>query len=217
VIRSRAPRPLLLASALALSLVLAACSHAHDRAGAPGSKGAATRIDVLVAVGSGATFGAGLDHPLTDSWPQRLYHEAFPRSAVFVNAGNEFLTVHSALVDAVPLAIEVHATVVAVWLGDADHEMGVPVATFEADLSRLVARLRAAHARVLLGNLPVNGHAWVAEYNAAIARVARSGRATLVDIAAAVGATPGIGPTADITPKASATIAGAFAAALARS
>lgn len=172
---------------------------------------------MLVTIGSDATFGDGLTNPLRDSWPQKLYHEAFPRSAVLVNASEEgAVTVDRAAAQQVPLAIEVQATVVAVWLGDADFIHLVPVATFESKLGRLVRRLRDSGARVLLGNLSRTPPG-AAAYDDAIASVARTDGATLVDVAAALSATPNIAPSSPMDPKTSGKIARAFAAALARS
>ena len=126
-------------------------------------------------IGSDATFGDGLENPLRDAWPQKLYHEAFARSAVLVNAADRAVRVGRALAVQVPLALEVHATVVAVWLGDTDLEAGFPVPDFEANLDLLVKRLSDSGARVLLGNIS-RARAGAAAYDDAIARIARPRR-----------------------------------------
>ncbi|MDQ1534957.1 MAG: hypothetical protein QOF28_2718, partial [Actinomycetota bacterium] len=138
---------------LVSAFALASCSHPTGGGDAPTSTSGAPRREVFVSIGSGATFGDDLDNPLRDAWPQLLYHDAFPRSTVFVNATDRSVTVASALGQPLSIAIEVHATVVAVWLGDLDLEAGVPPSQFEGDLGRLVTRLRGSGARVLLGNL----------------------------------------------------------------
>jgi hypothetical protein len=206
----------MLAASLALSLAIASCSHSTGRSGAPGSTAAPAGVDVLVTIGSDATFGDGLTNPLRDSWPQKLYHEAFARSAVLVNASDRAVRVGRALAVQVPLALEVHATVVAVWLGDTDLEAGFPVPGFEANLDLLVKRLSDSGARVLLGNIS-RARAGAAAYDDAIARIARSRGATLVDCAAALSATPKVGPSSLVDPATSGRIAKAFAAAFARS
>jgi len=199
--------------ALAVTLTLVSCS--HSSAGAPGSSSAPPPRDVLVTIGSDATFGDGLTSPLRDSWPQRLYHEAFARSTVLVNTADRGLTVDGALTgQPLSLALEVHATVVAVWLGDADLADHVPAAGFEHALDRLVGRLRASGARVLLGNLSL-ARTGAAAYDNAIARVARTHGATLVDLAAALSATPKVGPSSLVDPAVSERIARAFGSALA--
>jgi lysophospholipase L1-like esterase len=203
-------------AALALALALVSCSHSSGRAGAPASGSELPRRDVLVTIGADATFGVGLPSPLVDSWPQKLYHDAFAQSTVLVNAAYRSVTVARALAQQLPLALEVHATVVAVWLGDADLASHVSVESFEANLGVLVARLRGSGARVLLGNMSRTG-AGAAAYDDAIERVARSRGATLVNLAAALSAFPKVTSNSQVGPAASTKIAKAFAAALARS
>jgi hypothetical protein len=203
----------------AMTLALVSCSHSPHRSGTPVSPSAGPRSDVLVTIGSAATFGSGLGLAvrLRDSWPQLLYHEAFPRSTVLVNASElQDVTVETASTDQLPLALEEHATVVAVWIGDADLARRLPIANFEADLDTLVRRLRDSGARVLLANLP-GRQASASGYDDAIARVARSRSATLVDLAAALSSTPDVGPSSRVNPTTSRTIAQAFALAVARS
>lgn len=201
-------------AALAATLTLVSCSHSSGRAGAPGSSSAPPRHDVLVTIGSDATFGDGLTSRLRDSWPQRLYHQAFARSSVLINTADRGVTVDRALTgQPLSLALEVHATVVAVWLGDVDLADRVPAGRFEDALDRLVGRLRDSGARVLLGNLS-RARTGAADYDSAIARVARARGATLVDLAAALVATPTIGPSSDVDPAVSEKIARAFGSAL---
>jgi GDSL-like Lipase/Acylhydrolase family len=202
--------------AVALVLVLASCSHGSSHGAASTPTSAATRPPVLVTIGSDATFGIGLDSPLTDSWPQKLYHRAFPESTVLVNAADRSVTVDRAAIAQVPLALEEHATVVAVWLGDADLAANFPASAFESNLNSLVEQLRNSGARVLLGNLS-RQRPGAAAYDDAIARVARARGATLVDLASALSASPRVLPGSSVNPTTSALIADAFAAAFARS
>jgi hypothetical protein len=207
--------PVRRAVAVVLSVVaLGACSHSsHSGAAAPTS--APPRGDVLVAIGSDATFGNGLINKVSDSWPQRFFHDAFARSTVFVNAADRSATVGEALAVQLPIALDAGATVVTVWIGDLDLKDHVPVARVEADLDRLVGRLRASGARVLIGNLS-RALAGAAAYDLAIARVARSHGATLVDVASALSATPKVGPSSLVDPVTSESIAQAFGTALSR-
>jgi nucleotide-binding universal stress UspA family protein len=198
-----------------LVLALASCSHGSSHKGASAASTTAPRTEVLVTVGSDATFGIGLDDPLSDSWPQLLYHQAFPQSTVLVNAAERAVTVNTAASEEVPLALEEHATVVAVWIGDVDLATGIPAVAFESSLDALVKRLRDAGARVLLGNLSTAQPGALA-YDNAIASVARDRGATLVDLAGALSATPNIGPSSSITKPASTQIAEAFSVAIAR-
>jgi hypothetical protein len=202
-------------TAVALVVALASCSHGSSHDAASGGTTAAPRAAVLVTLGSDATFGIGLSDPLSDSWPQRLYHLAFPETTVLVNAADRAVGVSSAASVELPLALEQHATVAAVWLGDVDLATGIPAATFETKLDDLVKRLRDSGARVLLGNISTAQPGALA-YDNAIASVARTRGATLVDLATALSATPDIGPSSSVTPTTSAQIAAAFAAAVAR-
>jgi GDSL-like Lipase/Acylhydrolase family len=213
VTRRRAVRGFAVA---ALALALASCSHSSGRAAAPGSSTPAARRAVLVTIGSNATFGDGLQTPLRDAWPQKLYHDAFSRSTTFVNAGNRHALVSDARSEQLPLALEVHATVVAMWIGDTDLAAHHSAASFEAGLDAMVARLRASGARVLLGNLS-RARAGAGDYDDAIARVAAAHGAIVVDLATALLATPHLGPSSSVNITTSARIAEAFAAALARS
>jgi len=208
-------RGLTVVAALVVALLLASCSGSAGSADAPATTAGPAQREVLVSIGSNATFGDGLDNPLRDAWPQRLYHDAFPRSTVLVNASDRLVTVERALGQPLQIALEVHATVVAIWLGDLDLAVGVDALTFEADLDWLVKRLRDSGARVLLGNLSL-AQPGAAAYDDAIARVARTRRATPVDIATALSSHAGIAPSTDIGPDASRAVADAFAAAVAR-
>lgn len=199
-------------AALVLTLTLVSCSGSSGNSGAPARSATTERRDVLVTIGSAATFGDGLANPWRDSWPQKLYHEAFPTSTVLVNASDRAVSVGRALGQPLALALEVHATVVAVWLGHTDGS----VEDFAFNLDRLIEQLRASGARVLLGNLP-RGRADSAAANAAITRIARARGATLVDLATALSGSPRVGPGSSIDVATSGKIAEAFAAALARS
>jgi GDSL-like Lipase/Acylhydrolase family len=212
-------RALCAAVFLLAACLLASCSHGSSRSAHPAATSAPERTPVLVTIGSDATLGDGLADQvrLRDAWPQKLYHEAMPEAAVLVNASyDDGVTIDRAVALEVPLALDQHATVVAVWLGDADLADKVSAASFRAKLDGMVATLRKSGAKVLLGNLaPVNPDA--VAYNDAIASVAKARGATFVDVAAALSETPGIGPSSKVTPTTSGKIAAAFAVALARS
>jgi len=199
------------AALCALSLALASCSHSARHADGAGPTTTTRRADVFVVIGSNATIGDGLDHPLTQSWPQLVFHQAFPISTVFVNAAEIQESASRALTVATKLALDVHATVVAIWIGNV--EVNIDDATgFARDLDRIVGKLRHSGARVLIGNLPR-----APAFDAAIGRVARDRGAAVVDLATALAATPTVGPSSKMTPATSRAIADAFTAAIARS
>jgi hypothetical protein len=198
------------AAACALSVALASCSHSARHAAPVRPSGTAPRGDVFVAIGSNATIGDGQSQPLLQSWPQLLFRQAFPISTVFVNAGEIQESARRALTVAVPLALEVHATVVAIWIGDWDLRQTGSAANFEANLDLIVRTLRNSGARVLIGNFS-RTRPGAAAFDDAIARVARARSATLVDLATAV---PTVGPSSKVNPATSRAIATAFTSAL---
>jgi lysophospholipase L1-like esterase len=155
-----------------------------------------------VAVGASESVGIGADRPLVDAWPRVLYRTALDRNTVFVSAGVEGSTVADALDEQLPLALELRPTLVTVWLNVNDLAAGVPVATYERQLSQLVQALRRNdRARVLVANAPpldqlpvyqaLAGTRFpppdevrelVAAYNAAIERITDAQGADLVDL-----------------------------------
>jgi hypothetical protein len=203
-------------TALVLALALASCSGSAGRKDAPTTTAPGAKRDVLVSIGSSATFGDGLDNPLRDAWPQRLYNDEFSLSTVFVNASDRLVTVERSLGQPLSIALEVQATVVVIWLGDLDLAIGVSPSQFESGLDQLVGRLRESGARVLLGNLS-HAQAAAAAYDDAIARVAAASGAVPVDLATALAGEPDAGPSAEIGAETSRAVAEAFAAALERS
>jgi hypothetical protein len=209
-------RKLATVAALVSVLVLASCSDSRRGGDASATTAGRASREVLVSIGSSATFGDGLDDRLRDAWPQRLYNEAFPTSTVFVNASDRLLTVERSLGRPLSIALEVHVTVAVVWLGDLDLALGVEASEFEAGLDQLVARLRESGARVLLGNLARPGAA-AGAYDEAITRIAKARGAALVDMASVVSTDSDSGPSAEIGVATSQAVADAFAAALERS
>lgn len=178
--------------------------------------GAATAAppETYVAVGASESVGVGTDRPLVEAWPQVLYRTALARNTVFVSLGVEGSTVAEALDEQLPLALELHPTLVTVWLNVNDLTAGVPVATYGRQLTELVRALRQdGRSRVLVANTPPVDElpayrafartrvpppdelrARIAAYNEAIERIADAEGAELVDLHAA-----GVDATADGT------------------
>jgi hypothetical protein len=203
--------------ALVVALGLGACSHSAST----GSRASATTTsaphEVLVAFGSSAGYGDGLADRFRGSWPQLLFREAFPLSTVLVNLSADPTTITIAVGAAVPVALEQHATTAAIWLGpDGPCAADTTATGFESALTSLVEPLRAAGARVIVGNVPDRVPCAVA-FNAAVMNVARVQHATVADVASALAATPAVGPSSSVTVAESRAIASAFGAAVARS
>jgi acyl-CoA thioesterase-1 len=182
-------------------VVAAACSGgATVDTPPPASAGPA---ETYVAVGASETIGEGADRPIVEAWPHVLHRTALEPGAVFVNAGDGGATVADALVDQLPLALELQPTLVTVWLNVNDLRSSVPVSTYERELAELVEALRAGGAEVLVANTPAVEHlpayrnvvasrvpsdevvARVDAYNAATDRVAEATGAEVIDLHAA--------------------------------
>ena len=172
-----------------------------------------------VAVGASETVGVGADDPARQSWPSVFYRTALARSARLVNVGESGITTRQVLDRKLQLALAEEPRLVTVWLNVNDLVALVPVAQYERDLSRLVQALRRdGAADVLVATTPplvelpvvkaclpggsgcrlptalppadvITGR--VAEYNAAIARVAQAEGAVVVDLAVPAGGTLG--------------------------
>jgi acyl-CoA thioesterase-1 len=161
---------------------------------------------VYVSVGASETTGAGSDQPLRDGWPRVLHRTALAPGAIHVNMGIPGATVAQALAEEVPTTLDARPHLVTVWLNVNDLTRGVAVGTYESQLESLVRQLRrGGQTRVLVANTPpldqlpayqvgrllANVPApeavqeLVAQYNAAIARVAQRQGAVLVDLHAA--------------------------------
>jgi lysophospholipase L1-like esterase len=110
---------------------------------------------VYVAVGASESVGVGASDPLRNAWTQVFYRSALPRSAVFVNMAVSGSTVAEALAGQVPNAVALSPDVVTVWLNVNDLIRGVPAASYEADLTKLLTALRRGGAtKVLVANTP---------------------------------------------------------------
>ena len=168
-------------------------------------------VDVHVAVGASETVGIGAAEPSTQSWPRVLHDSIIPDSR-YVNVGVSGATVADAVRQQLPRAVAANPDVVTVWLAVNDLIAGVPVESYAEDLERLLRALRRDGATVLVGNVPrlwqvpvfadcvstrpadrnrcvlpdapslASVKAAVAEYNAAVARVARATGAEVVDL-----------------------------------
>lgn len=137
-----------------LALAIAACG-GND--GGTTTTGATTPAppETYVAVGASEAVGVGAESPVVESWPQVFYRTGLDPNTVFVNAAQEGTLLERALEVQVPVALELRPTLVTVWLNVNDLLAGVPVATYEQQLTELVRALRQdGQARVLLANTP---------------------------------------------------------------
>jgi hypothetical protein len=206
-------RPLAtVAAVIASAIGLAGCGTAISPTGAPPNSTKATITYVAIG-GSESTelFSRGA---IRTAWPQLLYRSAIGTGGTYVDLAQPGETAADALVADPRLLRSLHPAIVTIWLDIADLLGGTPVEQFERSLGALVAAAHATGATVLLANAPElehfplyqacvddpaacgeRGHvlpsatdlaAAISAYNAAIASVARSEGATVVDIAGAL-------------------------------
>ena len=166
-----------------------------------------------VAVGASETLGVGADDPITQSWPNVFHRTALARSATLVNVGESGATVRQTLDRRLSAALAEEPRLVTVWLNVNDLVRQLSVEQYERDLRELVRALRRGGATDVLvagmppvlelpvvraclpggtgcrlpGRLPSSEVITerVADYQAAIARVASGEGAILVDLAVA--------------------------------
>lgn len=193
-------------------LTLGACS-TNAPAVAPTSSGG-HRV-TYVALGNGETAGNTVKDRIRSAWPQLLFRSVFPRSAVFVNFGQNSVTIDQAFDSQLAPALALAPNIATVTLTDDTFLTGDPV-DFERKFTTLIHRLqRGGRTTVVIGNIPPGdrepgivacapnppagskpcqlsgsfditaANARDGEFNAAIARVATAANARLVDLHAA--------------------------------
>lgn len=137
---------------------------------------------VFVVIGGRESSGSGLDDSLHTAWSQ-LAFAGLPDGTVYLNLASDDATVAEARQRQAPLAVEQHATVAAVWLGEGDDLAGTDPAQFGRDLRALLDQLRRAGTdRVLVASPPpgVPG----SQYAPAIAAATTSTGSELVPLSA---------------------------------
>lgn len=178
---------------------LSACGQNTSSVPTQGAQQAGQSADLTyVALGASDTFGTGTEDPYTQNWPTDLVG-LLKQHVHLINLGIPGITLHDALTSELPIALDAHPALVTVWLAVNDLATQVPVANYTHDLNTLLSRLQAAapHARIAVGNVPdltsvpffygvnpVELHAQITTYNAAIAGVVRKHHVLLVDLSA---------------------------------
>ena len=138
----------------------------------------------LLTIGDSATEGDGIADRLRDAWPYLLLSEALSPNDQLVNGALDGATAADALAEQAPLAAQVRANDVAIWIGAEDLVASTPVARFQSDYQSLVQEVQAAGARrVLLADLPLSFGRQTAQIDDAVRSVARATNAQLVELA----------------------------------
>jgi lysophospholipase L1-like esterase len=148
-----------------------------------------------VALGDDITGGNPGDVELKQTYPALLAHRLWP-GARWVNAaaGHDYDTA-GALANELPAALRAHATVVTIYIGLVDITEMTPMATYQAEVDRLLRAFQRKHIRMFVANIwderlftPQSDPASVSlgqAYNAVIPALVTKHGATLVDLFAA--------------------------------
>ncbi len=204
----RTRRPLVATLMVALA-AFTAC--AGSKVAVPGPT-TAGRAVMYVAIGDGETAGNGVKNRIRDAWPQLVYRSTFPRAAVFTNFGQTNVTVDEAMVTQLRPALALRPTVATVNLTEdtfLTRDVATFETKFASLIRQL---RRGGKTAVVIGNIPPGDRepgvlacspdpptgskpcqfdstfdlaaatARDAAFNDAIARVATTTGATLVDL-----------------------------------
>jgi hypothetical protein len=177
------PAGLITAAAVTLASIAGCADGRHHPPAQPADRTKPRSLFVVV----GGRESAGQDRlpdRLHTSWSQIAFANDFPVGTVYVNVARPDTTVADALTQQLPLAVEQRPTVVAVWLGEGDDDVGTPPVQFGSDLRSLLGKLRRHGAtRVLVASPPARARG--ARYTSQIADAARSTGAELVPLSPA--------------------------------
>jgi acyl-CoA thioesterase-1 len=144
-----------MALALACALTLVACGSSSATV-RPAATPTATHIAsvVYVALGASDAVGVGAADPNTQGYVPLLIAR-LPADAYALNLGVSGYKVRDAVQSKLPTAINVHPTLVTVWLAGNDFRGCTPLNAYIADLNSLLDQLRSrTHAQVFVANLP---------------------------------------------------------------
>ena len=144
-------RSRVLLTAITVILTLGACS-ASTPTVAPATVSA--RRITYVAIGNGETAGNSVKDRIRSAWPQILFRTVFSRSAVFVNFGQNSVTIDQAFDSQLAPALALAPDIATVTLSDDTFLSGDAIA-FEQKFKTLIRRLqRGGRTTVVIGNIP---------------------------------------------------------------
>ena len=194
------PTPLLITLLFLLVSFLVSCGQSPG--GQTGARGSVAQQQTsgatvtYVAIGASDTFGIGANDPYNENWAADLAQK-LGKNYHLINLGIPSITVHDALNEELPVALDAHPDLVTIWLAVNDLADGVPVSSYSHDLDLLIRRLKAnsPHVRIAMANVPdltllpyFNSYnpqflrQLVQSYNTAIASVAQDNHVLLVDL-----------------------------------
>ena len=109
---------------------------------------------MYVALGASDALGVGADDPNTQGYVPIIISR-LPQGAGALNLGVNGITLHEALTQELPQAIEAQPALVTVWLVGNDFKDCTPIKQYGADLDNLLTQLHdKTHAQVFVANTP---------------------------------------------------------------
>jgi lysophospholipase L1-like esterase len=118
----------------------------------PVSNAPAKRL-VYVALGASDAVGVGAGGA-AQSWVADLFQH-LPRGSRLIDLGVSGSTLHDALTQQLPVAVDAQPDLVTVWLAVNDFDAKVPLPTYQRDLTTVLDTLHTrTHAHVLVANVP---------------------------------------------------------------
>ncbi len=180
---------------LVMVLLVFLSSCASSAAPTPRDSASGAPALTYVAIGASDAFGIGTDDPDRQSWPTVLASLLGPHVHL-INLGIPGVVVKNAISMELPIALASKPAIVTVWLAVNDFADGVPLTSYQQQLTVLLTKLRAStSAKIFVGNIPdlsllphfadvdpVTLAAQVAAWNVAIAGVCQRVGVSLVDI-----------------------------------
>lgn len=143
--------------AILVAIVSAGCGSAATASKqAPHATSTATaRPSVIyVALGASDALGVGADDPNTQGYVPIIISR-LPKDAGALNLGVDGISLHEALTQELPQAIQAQPTLVTVWLVGNDFKDCTPLKRYGADLDNLLTQLHdKTHAQVFVANTP---------------------------------------------------------------
>jgi lysophospholipase L1-like esterase len=114
----------------------------------------ATHQFTYVVIGASDAYGIGTNNPAKQSWPSVVAAQ-LGGTVHLVNLGIPGETVADAKITEIPIALDSAPDVITVWLAVNDLEAKVPLATYAAQLQKLLTTLKSnTSAAIFVGNLP---------------------------------------------------------------
>lgn len=167
---------------VAIALLVASCSSSGPSVAAAPST-ATTKPVVFVTMGAIETSNLDYDADRLDTWPQIVFAKAMPSSAVFVDLAGGNVTAERVIDTQLPELASLHPDVVTIWVEAADVRLVTPTATYQAELTQLIAGARRAGAhQVLLLTPPRSQPDLTGALAATVAQTASATGATLVHL-----------------------------------